>query len=365
MASESDDRAQRLHSLRDQVFAAWLNAVRQRVQQAHRLPSAVLIDTLPVFYEQLCAAVTNVQAGSDQSTLASEHGGERARLTRYDVEMVAHEFQLFRTVVFQTWEQAGIVLALAEALRVNALIDEAIRESITGFVMAEAAAREQFFSALAHDLRTPLSTATMAVDLINQSTDPAAIRELAALAARQHERIGAMVAELLDQAAWSAVQRGDLALQRMDLGALVHDIIGCSALATARQIDVDAPPLEGWWHRDALRRAIENLLSNAVKYSAPGSAITVRLASYGGRATLSVANVGPPIPPEQVEAIFQLFRRAALKGETGWGIGLPYVRSVAEQHGGSVSVDSGAERTTFTLDIPVDPRPVLAARPAG
>jgi signal transduction histidine kinase len=75
---------------------------------------------------------------------------------------------------------------------------------------------------------------------------------------------------------------------------------------------------------------------------------------------LSVHNEGEPIPPEQIEGIFQLFQRAAAAkegGKDGWGIGLPYVRSVAESHGGSVGVDTVGERgTTFTIDIPQDVR---------
>ena len=76
---------------------------------------------------------------------------------------------------------------------------------------------------------------------------------------------------------------------------------------------------------------------------------------------LTVHNDGDPIPPEQIEAVFQVFRRAeaAKEGERrGWGIGLPYVRSVAESHGGSVQLDSGAGRgTTLSIDVPADARP--------
>ena len=62
-----------------------------------------------------------------------------------------------------------------------------------------------------------------------------------------------------------------------------------------------------------------------------------------------------------METIFQVFRRAEAAKEgniEGWGIGLPYVRSVAESHGGSVAVDSAVSRgTTFIIDMPRDARP--------
>lgn len=80
---------------------------------------------------------------------------------------------------------------------------------------------------------------------------------------------------------------------------------------------------------------------------------------------LSVHDEGASIPPDQIESVFQVFRRAAAAKQNpaqGWGSGLPHVRSVAESHGGSIGVDSAPERgTTFTIDILLDMRPFLDA----
>ncbi|HEX8603576.1 MAG TPA: hypothetical protein VF774_13095, partial [Pseudoduganella sp.] len=169
MTNQPTDLHQRLLALRDAVFQEWLTTVRAHVDCAQKLPTPVLVDTLPVFYEHLCAAGSGECFDPGQSTLASEHGGERARLTRYDVETVAHEFKLFRGAMFAAWHDAGIALPPGQVARLDALVDEAIRESITGFVLTKAAAREQFIAAMAHDLRTQLSTAAMAVDQIAQA----------------------------------------------------------------------------------------------------------------------------------------------------------------------------------------------------
>jgi signal transduction histidine kinase len=84
---------------------------------------------------------------------------------------------------------------------------------------------------------------------------------------------------------------------------------------------------------------------------------------------LSVHNQGDPIPPDQVESVFQVFRRAKAAKEgnkQGWGIRMPYVRSVAESHGGSIDLDSAEERgTTFAIDIPLDSRPFQNAPTLG
>jgi signal transduction histidine kinase len=84
---------------------------------------------------------------------------------------------------------------------------------------------------------------------------------------------------------------------------------------------------------------------------------------------LSVHNEGQPIALDQMESIFDVFVRAEAAKEgnnEGWEIGLPYVRSVAESHGGSVTVDSAAARgTTFMMDIPQDARPFRDAPVLG
>ena len=76
---------------------------------------------------------------------------------------------------------------------------------------------------------------------------------------------------------------------------------------------------------------------------------------------LSVHNTGNPIPAENRTRIFQyLWRQDNARDQRGWGIGLPFVQSVAESHGGSVAVDSSPEQgTTFLIDLPIDCRPFV------
>jgi signal transduction histidine kinase len=117
----------------------------------------------------------------------------------------------------------------------------------------------------------------------------------------------------------------------------------------------------GWWNQPAIERALENLLNNAQKYGDPGTPIEIRLRADNERAVVSVHNQGKPIPPGELEAIFQQFVRAkdAPDPSTGsWGLGLPYVRTVAQSHGGSAVVFSdAASGTVFVIDLPVDARP--------
>ncbi|MDB5743654.1 MAG: histidine kinase [Polaromonas sp.] len=90
----------------------------------------------------------------------------------------------------------------------------------------------------------------------------------------------------------------------------------------------------------------------------------IRLQSVDSKLIVSVYNVGNPILD-----VFQVFARARAAKEghkEGWGIGLAFVREVAESHGGSCGVDSSLARgTTFTIDMPVDAGPFQNAKILG
>jgi signal transduction histidine kinase len=82
------------------------------------------------------------------------------------------------------------------------------------------------------------------------------------------------------------------------------------------------------------------------------------------RIIISIHNSGNPIPPERWSVIFDYLQREGDGDQAGWGIGLPFVRNVAEGHGGSITVDSSAATgTTFTFDVPTDCRPYVQPTP--
>lgn len=360
--SKLQSRFDRMLQLQGKVFDAWIARVKVQVNSANDLASPTLIDTLPLFYKHLAALVTGESSTYDQSTISSEHGGERARLTRLDAHSVAHELHLFRSTALEVWSDAGIDMSPTEVEKMNVAIDIAIRDSISGFMLAQTAFREQFFAALTHDLRSPLSTATMALELITGSHDYERNQALAGIIGRQHALMARMIDDLLETMVMQATAK-DLTFDELDLKALSDDIVQNALLSGGREITVDGPSVAGQWCEPALRRAMENLLNNAIKYSESGSPIHIEIERFDGRVAWSVTNCGPAIPADQVEGLFQLFRRAErakYDGTTGWGIGLPYVRSVAERHAGSIIVSSNDQHTKFTIDIPTDPRPVLA-----
>ncbi|WP_083941282.1 sensor histidine kinase [Pseudoduganella violaceinigra] len=359
--------SQAMLALRSQVIDAWCQAVRATLGKAGALPDPILLNTLPVFYEHLARLLTQEYyqaSGVDVALTAQEHGGERARLSGYDAPTLIREYQLFRQVLFNSLHQAGLQLTHEQREAISTSIDSAIRESVTAFALIQSALREQFIAALTHDLRTPLSTLSMAAQVIETRAPSDDIRQLAERIVVNAQRIEAMTRDLLDSMVFEGGQRLPLNIEEFDLALLAYEVGQQARDRSGVEVRVEFESAVGHWCRTSLQRALENLLGNAIKYRAPGTPVLVRVGGDECRVQLSVHNEGEPIPAEELESIFQVYRRARVgkSSKDGWGVGLPYARRVAESHGGSIIVTSSAPLgTTFLIDIPMDARPFANA----
>jgi len=174
---------------------------------------------------------------------------------------------------------------------------------------------------------------------------------------RQTQRLSRLVDTLLDV---SRVSVGQFALQReeCDLGELTSDAVerfgdearraGCRLLLSIRSTAT------GEWDRLRLEQAVGNLLSNAIRYGAEAP-IEVLVESDGTEARVTVRDHGPGIPGPEQARIFERFERAATsRGFGGLGLGLYITRSIAEAHGGRISVESApGAGAAFTLALPL------------
>jgi signal transduction histidine kinase len=386
MMIETDlaERPQTLHSKtpsaralaehRNEILFEWENLVREKISSAKNLPHPLIIDTVPKFIDNLAEALCEDHArktATESSSISQEHGGERARLSRYSPDQLIVEYQILRDTISRKLESLVLMTTRDRGVIQNSF-DTAICEAMVAFFLVHSKIREHFTAGLTHDLRNPLGVMRMAADLIVVTLNDANWHEmhsdLCDLAKRiinNSKRADRLIQDLLDT---NLIQMGDrmqLNIGECEILSIIKDVLADMDRNDSARIRLEGSPQWGFWDGVALRRVLDNLVTNAFKYGSRETPVTIHVSSAEGRLLLTVHNHGSHIPIEDQEVLFQAFRRsqaAKESGMKGWGIGLALVRGVAEAHGGSVSIESSAELgTTFVFDIPVDARPYLNA----
>jgi CHASE2 domain-containing sensor protein len=209
--------------------------------------------------------------------------------------------------------------------------------------------RSETLAFISHDIRAPLASALMQLDTLPAETQARLRDPLGRGLTLAEEFLRTSRAEMLDAARF----------EELDFVALVHQAIDDAySVARARQVKlVRQLPDEPVWVQGEfglLHRAMLNLILNAVHYAPERSQVLVRIATEDGSVEASVTDFGPGIPAENQARLFQRFSRGASGQTTGTGLGLYFVRTVAEKHGGSIAVESELERfTCFRLRLPL------------
>jgi signal transduction histidine kinase len=365
------DAARVLLRLKDDILMAWEKRVRKVVYLAAELSQPVIIDSLPIFIANLAEALAENHGrgtATESNNVAQEHGGERARVTRYGPEQIIQEYQILRDVIEETL-RANITPSNREYSVIQKSFDQAIQEAMMAYFLVHGKVRDQFIATLTHDLRNPLAAARLSADLILRkladSENPFKVDELkrqAQTIINCVKRADRMIQNLLDTNVMEVGELVPLNIGECDMLEIVHSVVAEFSISEKRNAKIVGDNARGFWDSDGIFRALENLTGNAFKYGKEGTPVTIRIYEKLGRVMVSVHNEGNPIPAEEQDLLFQAFRRSATaknSGKKGWGIGLTQVRGVAEAHGGTLTVDSSLEGgSTFTIDLPRDSRPL-------
>jgi len=236
--------------------------------------------------------------------------------------------------------------------------------------------KEEFLSNVSHELRTPLASALGFARLL-QRRELSAVQQGAFVGAivEACERLDRVVDLLIDVAALEGgTARTDV--ERVDVAELVRDAAArwtdrsASHVITAR-VPSEIPAIAAG--SALLSSAIDELIDNAIKFSPDGGLVTVSVEPVQGEKkptiAVSVADQGIGIDPVKKEAVFDDFHQvdgSATRRFGGLGIGLAFVRRVAEAHGGRVDILSEQGRgSTFSLVLPARAPRAQARRPAA
>ncbi len=208
-------------------------------------------------------------------------------------------------------------------------------------------ARRDFIANASHELRTPVSIIRANAETLLDGAlgEPPVARGLLEALDRHAERLGNLIADLLD------LSRLDAGQYRLKLKAVALRHAAWHALEAlgpamkgkhlqiANHLNHDTRVLAD---RKALEQVLLNLLDNGIKYTPSGGRIVIRDVRHGGDVRFEVEDNGPGIPPEHWPSLFERFYRVdpgRSRDMGGTGLGLAIVKSLVEAMNGSVGVD--------------------------
>ncbi len=222
--------------------------------------------------------------------------------------------------------------------------------------------KEEFVSTVSHELRTPLTSISVALDLLASGvlqTQPEEAQRMLNIAANNTDRLVRLINDILDI---ERVRSGKVAMNKQTCS--VADLFAQSVqtvqdMADKAEITLAVSSLDThlWIDPDRIVQVLVNLLSNAIKFSPLGG--TVRLnaeITAPSFLTVSVQDQGRGIPAENLDSIFDPFQQVDAsdsRQKGGTGLGLAICRSIVQQHGGKLGVESRvAEGSRFWVQLP-------------
>ncbi|MDT5225163.1 MAG: two-component system, OmpR family, sensor histidine kinase SenX3 [Mycobacterium sp.] len=222
------------------------------------------------------------------------------------------------------------------------------------------ATRRDFVANVSHELKTPVGAMGLLAEALLASADDAeTVRRFAEKVLIEANRLGDMVAELIELSRLQGSERLSNVTD-VDIDTVVSEALSRHKVAADNaeiEVRTDAPGgLQVLGDQTLLVTALANLVSNAIAYSPRGSLVSISRRRRADNIEIAVTDRGIGIALEDQERVFERFFRgdkARSRATGGSGLGLAIVKHVAANHGGSIGVWSKpGTGSTFTLSIP-------------
>jgi len=367
LADSAGAPAGRSYAGRPEIHAALEGHGEQITRHSETLGASILATSAPVLSEGRPSGAVRVTQG-----VAAVSGAVKSAIL--DLAALA-------AVVLLLGLAAGAVVAQQIARPIRRL-DRAARQVATGDLDAAVAVegsteqrslarafnemtqrvkrllrgQQDFVADASHQLRTPLTGLRLRLEGLAERAgrdEPSAAELESALA--EIDRLSLIVEELL---VLSRAGEHELPGERVDLReAATRAVERWRHLAEERSIELRATGEgkgEAWCAAPDLDRALDALVENAVRYSPPGGSVEIVAAPT----SIEVLDRGPGLEPDEVEAVFERFRRgsAGRRSTSGTGLGLPIARELTRQWGGEVTLaprEGGGTVATIGFAIPL------------
>ena len=229
-------------------------------------------------------------------------------------------------------------------------------------LMATISNRDKMYSVIAHDLRSPMASIRMVLNLVVASTSPETVGpelfELLDKANRESEEVHDLLDNLLK---WTKSQTGRLSVvwQDLDLNDIIPGVVDIFEMIAATKkihLSYSGSSVIVRADNDMLKTVVRNFMSNAVKFSPEGSTIEITVTTPDDNfAKISVRDHGVGIASERLGSIFHKGETTyGTGGEEGSGLGLQLCQDFARKNGGDVMVESAeGEGSTFSVFVPL------------
>ncbi|CAH1208765.1 Adaptive-response sensory-kinase SasA [Paenibacillus plantiphilus] len=220
--------------------------------------------------------------------------------------------------------------------------------------------KNELITNVSHDLRTPLTSITGYLGLIEQDLyrDEVELRYYVSLVYEESERMSQLIQDLFE---FTRLRNNEMKLQtsRINLVEMLHQMTEQFQLQleTAKlqpRLHFPTPQLYVLGDGNKLRRVFENLITNAIKYGQDGQYLDIKGQFENGVVALDIINYGEVIPQSDLPHIFERFYRVEKSRSAhtgGSGLGLAIAKQIIELHGGAIGAFSDVERTVFSVRL--------------
>ncbi|MGH7552783.1 MAG: GAF domain-containing sensor histidine kinase, partial [Longimicrobiales bacterium] len=234
----------------------------------------------------------------------------------------------------------------------NALLYRKVQEALT--------TRDEVLAIVSHDLRNPLHTIGMSVQLLQDITlDETERQRHLDMIGRAKDRMDRLIQDLLDVARVEAGITLSVERRKESPSAVIREACE-SFVVSAREkrlrFECIVPEVlpEVLLDGDRILQVLCNLIGNAIKFTPEGGRVDVRAVEDRRMLLVSVRDTGPGIPQEDLDRIFQAFWQAPGGARLGAGLGLTIAQAIVEQHEGRISVSSREGKgSTFSFTLPL------------
>jgi signal transduction histidine kinase len=356
-----------LHELlaarRENVVRRWEAQIQGTIAPDLMAP-VELRNHIPEFVAEIIVALRDAaglaSAGPapEDSPTAAGHGAQRLRLG-FSLDSVVREYGALRDAIVAEARDAGLPLTFDELQVVFDCVISGTAHAVSEYARQRDAEllrlANEHFGFIAHELRNPLWSATMALQMLRDGgLLPTESRLVGSL-----ERGLQRARELIDQTLQTArIASGiELRTQSTTLRILFDDLEkDIASDADARSIELQST-IEADEPLDVdvrlVRSALGNLLRNAVKYTKPGGTVHLRGRVASARAVIEVEDCCGGLEPGKVEAAFAPFVRMDNR-QSGFGLGLAIAKQAVDAHGGTIRVQNlPGKGCIFVLELPV------------